>query len=96
MYGLQTAPSSTRTNCKIQRNIGNQHLDCSSIKETIFFGVILDENLNWQSEISHVANKVAKELGIIFKYRFFLPKTSLTYPHFHEAFARYTRLSREC
>ena len=96
MCGLQTAPSPRRTNCKIQRNIGNQHLDCSSIKETIFFGVILDENLNWQSEISHVANKVAKELGIIFKYRFFLPKTPLTYPHFHEAFARYTRLSREC
>ena len=66
-------------------------------------GVILDENLNWKSEISHVANKVAKALGIIFKSSFFLPKTSLrvphyslTYPHFHEACERYTRLSREC
>ena len=45
MYGLQTAPSPRLTNCKIQRNIGNQHHDCSSIKDTnFFFGVILDEN----------------------------------------------------
>ena len=63
-------------------------------RRQIFFGVILDENLNWKSEISHVANKVAKELGIIFKYRFFLPQTSLTYPHFHDACARYTRLTK--
>lgn len=68
-------------------------------------GAILDENLNWKSEMSHFANKVAKALGIIIilECSFFLPKTSLriphyslTYPHFHEACARFTRLSREC
>ena len=30
------------------------------IRETNFLGVILNENLNWKSEISHVANRVAK------------------------------------
>ena len=30
-------PAIGRTNCKIQRNIGNQHNDCSSIKETNIF-----------------------------------------------------------
>ena len=44
MYGLQTAPSPRRTNCKIQRNI--------KYKEDNFFwggGEVLDENLNWNS-----------------------------------------------
>ena len=72
-------------------------------RRQIFFGVTLDENLNWKSEISHVANKVAKALGIICKCSFFLPKTSLriphyslTYPHFHEACAQYTRQRMCC
>ena len=43
MYGLQTAPSPRRTNCKIHRNI--------EYKEDNFGGggEILDENLNWNS-----------------------------------------------
>ena len=46
MYGLQTAPSPRRANCKIQRNI--------KYKEDDFFfwgggEEILDENLNWNS-----------------------------------------------
>ena len=45
MYGLQTAPSPRRTNCKIQRNIhfGNQHHDCSS-------------NFGWKLWNSHNSN----------------------------------------
>ena len=35
----------------------------------------IDEN--WKSEISHVGNNVAKSIGIISRYSFFLPKTSL-------------------
>ena len=36
----------------------------------------MDENVNWKSEISHVANKIAKSIGII-NSSFYLPKTSL-------------------
>ena len=50
----------------------------------------MDENLNWKSEISHVANNVAKSIGIINKCNFYLPKTSLRifyysliYPYFY-------------
>ena len=50
----------------------------------------MDENLNWKSEISHVANKVAKSIGIISRCSFFLPKASLrmfyyslVYPYFY-------------
>ena len=51
-------PSQKRIGCDIQISIDNQHI--VRVKETVFLGVlILDENLNWKSEISHVANKVA-------------------------------------
>ena len=52
----------------------------------------MDENLNWKSEISHVANKVSKSTGIIRKSSFYLSaKTlptlyfSLVYPYFFSA-----------
>ena len=37
----------------------------------------MDENLNWQSEISHVANKVSKSTEIIRKSRFYLSTKTL-------------------
>ena len=54
----------------IQISIDNQHI--VRVKEIVFLGVVLDENLNWKSEISHVANKVAKTSGIINKCSFYL------------------------
>ena len=41
------------------------------VKETVFLGAIMDENLNWKSEISHVANKVSTCIGIIRKSSFY-------------------------
>ena len=75
--------------CNIKISIlDNQNI--VKVKETNFLGVILDENLNWKSEISHAANKVAKSIGIISRCSFFLPKTSLRmlyysliYPYFY-------------
>ena len=49
--------SQKRTNQTIQLLINSQKID--QVKETVFLGVIMDENLNWKSEISHVANKVS-------------------------------------
>ena len=52
----------------------------------------MDENLNWKSEISHVASKVAKSISIISRCSFLLPKSSLRmlyyslifiYPYFY-------------
>ena len=48
-------PSQKRTNQTIQLLINSQKID--QVKETVFLGVIMDENLNWKSEISHVANR---------------------------------------
>ena len=43
----------------IQISIDNQHI--VRVKEIVFLGVVLDENLNWKSEISHVAIKLRKQ-----------------------------------
>ena len=81
-------PSQRRINCNIIISIDDQHIDRA--KETVFLGVISDENLNWKSQISHIATKVSKSIGIIYKCSFYLSKTplrilyySLIYPYFH-------------
>ena len=56
-------PRQKRSICNFQISIlDNQNI--VKVKKTNFLGVILDENQNWKSEISHVANKVAKSNGI--------------------------------
>ena len=59
----------------IRISIHNQNI--VKVKETNFLGLILDANINWKSEISRIANKVVKSIGIISSCSFFLPKLSL-------------------
>ena len=81
-------PIQKRSIYNIQMSIDNQNI--VEVKEKNFLGVIVDENLNWKSEISHAASKVAKSIGIISRCSFFLPKSSLRmlyysliYPYFY-------------
>ena len=37
-----------------------------------FLGVILNENINWKEHIKHTENKIAKNLGLLYKARPFL------------------------
>ena len=34
----------------------------NKVKEVVFLGVILDENILWTPHISHVASKISKQL----------------------------------
>ena len=68
-------PSQKRTRYNIQILINDQRID--QVKETVFLGVIIDENLNWKSEISHATNKISKSIGIIHKSSFYLPTKTL-------------------
>ena len=43
----------------------------------IDIGVILDEQLSWKPHISHVARKISKSVGIIYKASFCLSNASL-------------------
>ena len=47
------------------------------MKETVFLGDILHQHLSWKPQILSVSRKISKPIGVIYKSRFCLPKTSL-------------------
>ena len=64
--------------------------EIKQVNEVVFLGVILDEHLSWKPQIAHVANKISKSIGIIFKSSFYLFKEnmrrlyfSLVYPYLY-------------
>ena len=40
------------------------------VKDIVFLGVILDENLTWKPQIAHVSRKISKSIGVIYKSSF--------------------------
>ena len=58
----------TSSKKKIHLNIHN--IDCKSYMK--YLGIYLDEHLQWKSQIQHVNNKLAKNVGIINKLRHYL------------------------
>ena len=42
-----------------------------------FLGVLLDKNLNWIEQIKYRENKIAKNLGLLYKARPFLERNAL-------------------
>ena len=64
-----------RQNLDFSFFIDNNKIDC--VKEVVFLGVILDQNLRWKSHIHNVARKISKSLGIIYKTSFCLNEASL-------------------
>ena len=42
-----------------------------------FLGVLLDENLNWKEHIKYTENKMAKNLGLLYKARPFIERHAL-------------------
>ena len=65
-------PRQMRKTYDISITLSNHSID--RLNETVFLGVIIDENLSWKPQIANVARKVSKSLGIILKSSFYLPK----------------------
>ena len=42
-----------------------------------YLGIFIDENLKWDAQIQHVNNRIAKNLGILNKRRYFMSVSSL-------------------
>ena len=42
-----------------------------------YLGVLLDENLNWKEHIRYTENKIAKNLGLLYKARHFSERNAL-------------------
>ena len=47
------------------------------VKSIKFLGVLLDENLSWKDHIKYIENKVAKNIGLLYRAKLFLDKNSL-------------------
>ena len=55
--------------------VNNSGID--RVRETTFLGVIIDENLTWQSHISHLECKIAKNIGVIYRVKNILERDNL-------------------
>ena len=42
-----------------------------------YLGIFIDKNLNWAPHIQHINSKISKNVGILFKLRYFLPTNTL-------------------
>ncbi len=55
----------------MQLHIENTNVD--RVYEFNFLGLTINENLNWNSLIDEIANKISKSIGILNKLKHFLP-----------------------
>ena len=60
-----------------------------------FLGVILDENILWKEHLKYTENKIAKSIGLIYKYKPFLDNDSLLSLYFSyiHSYINYANLS---
>ena len=65
------------------------------VKSIKFLGVLLDENLSWKDHIKYIENKVTKNIGLIYRAKLFLDKTSLLtlYYSYINTYLNYANLS---
>ena len=54
----------------------NNH-DIERINTMKFLGVLLDDNLSWKEHIKYLENKIAKNIGLMYRAKPFLDKESL-------------------
>ena len=40
----------------------------------LYLGIYLDQDLSWEPQINHIANKISKNIGILKRLKFTLPK----------------------
>ena len=79
----------TKTNFIIFRShrkpIPNQNFNISidnkpilQVKSTKFLGVYVDEHLTWKEHIAHISNKIAKNVGILSRISYLLPRNIIS------------------
>ena len=68
-------PQQKRQNHDIKLEIRNCAIE--QVRDTIFLGLILDENLTWRHDIAKVVRNISKSVGVIYKSNVCLPVTSL-------------------
>ena len=57
--------------------IGNSQIE--QVKEFLFLGVMINENMNWKNHIDYIAKKINSTLGLMIKIKTFVPKICLRF-----------------
>ena len=68
-------PRQKRQNFELAFSIDG--IPLAQAKESVFLGVVIDENLMWKPHILNVSRKISKSLGILYKSSFCLSSASL-------------------
>ena len=68
-------PRQNRQKIDLKIEINSYRIE--QVREVVFLGVILDEHISWKPHISHIASKISKSIGIIFRSSFYLSKRAL-------------------
>ena len=55
--------------------INNHHIE--RVNKITFLGVLLGNNLSWKEQIKYLENKIAKNIGLVYRAKSFLDKESL-------------------
>ena len=81
-------PRQKRNKSDLLSMLNNHRLE--RVRDVVFLGEILDEHMFWKLHISHVAIKISKSIGIIYKGSFCLCRGALrtlyyalVYPYLH-------------
>ena len=68
-------PRQNRQKIDLKIEINSYRIE--QVREVVFLGIILDEHISWKPPISHIASKISKSIGIIFRSSFYLSKRAL-------------------
>ena len=63
-----------------------QDKSINCVTSTKFLGIIIDNKLKWNEHITHVKNKISKAVGILYKIKKFLDKSTLLNMYFSLVF----------
>ena len=64
-------------NIKILDNRGNKYFNLECKEYVKYLGVMIDNHLSWKHHINYVALKISRNIGILLKFRHFVPPKTL-------------------
>ena len=64
--------------CFGSNKISLHSVDIAKVNHAKFLGVLVDDKLTWKSHLTHICNKVAKNIGILNKLRHRVPLNTLS------------------
>ena len=61
----------------ITRQIILENNVLKQVDNTKFFGVYIDQHLEWKTHVNFIAAKISKSVGLLYKAKYYLPSKSL-------------------